>query len=174
VKVWGIAALLLPLSCGSSSGTNASASEPTSPLTGSFRGTSFSVSGAAAVARNGILGVSLANESFPCGDPFPGDGWIIVVISIPENLLSPGSYALGPSYMDPTVPGVGVARYAKSDAGLISTDSLLLDQGTLWITSVTSDRIQGGVTTAALDGTSVSGTFDSPICAPDGGVPDAG
>lgn len=132
------------------------------------------MTGAAAVARNGILGVSLANEAFPCGDPFPGDGWIIVNIAIPENLLAPGSYALGPSYMDPTVPGVGVARYTKSDAGSISTDSVLLNQGTLWITSVTSARIQGAVSTSAQDGTSVGGTFDSPICSPDGGAADGG
>jgi hypothetical protein len=171
-RIGALLVVIAASACSGGDGATTGGDEPTTPLAGSFRGTTFGAPpGAAAVRRNGSLYVSLTSESIPCGDARPRAGWTIVNVSIPEPMQKPGSYALGSSTTRSDVPGVTVSRYEATPTGAPSTNSVILTKGTLWVKQASPTSITAAVATETQNDTSARGVFTAPICAGDGGVP---
>lgn len=131
--------------------------QPTGPLGGEVLGESFALAGQLAVARDGSTTVRLVNVAASCSSsPASEDGYIELDLRVPDD-LGTGSYAVGDR-------GVGVGlTLVRMPAGRPQQHTVVVGEGTLWLTERTGTTLQGALRVGGSD-VELQGAFAATLC----------
>lgn len=126
--------------------------ENTAKLSGSVRGTPFSVNGARTTRVDSTIVLELVNVPASCGAAVtPTDGQINVQVGIPSKILAPGTYGIDDGI------NVGVTKVFSDNF-----DAVGISRATVVVEKIGA-TIRGTLT-ATADGVALEGAFDVPFC----------
>jgi len=144
-------ALLVLLGCSSTRPTN------DGPVSGTFDGAHFDVSGGYAETRDGVIYVTLANVTASCTALLqPAPNLQRVDITLPSATQAPGEYALGSST---TAPHMAVTSFGSD----LHQASRVLESGSVSVTQIDASQVTGALSVSE-NGVVLSGTFSEPLC----------